>query len=260
MGVPGHVMRSIATDLDGEMDAPSEVSPITHCTPFEDRWAGWYVTGTHGDQMHRGNLVGAEAFTQRWERPNAEGNLRSLQGFFDTKPYLEPGSDIVALMVLEHQAHMHNYITRLNYETQIMLSRYGHIRYLGQQETAFLRYLLFTEEARLTDPVAGTSSYTQDFPKMGPRDSQGRSLRDFDLRTRLFKYPCSFLIYSQAFDNLPEIIRADLLQRLHDILTGKDASPMWAGLSSADRQAILEILRETKPNLPASWRDQAAAE
>ncbi|MEP6668434.1 MAG: hypothetical protein ABJF10_04735 [Chthoniobacter sp.] len=260
MGVPGHVMRSIGTDLEGEIDAPTEVGQITHCTPLEDRWAGWYVTGTHGEQTHRGNLIGPEALAQRLERPNAQGNLTNLEGFFDTKPYLQPGSDIVALMVLEHQAHMHNYITRLNYESQIMQARYGHIRYLGQQQTAFLRYLLFTEEARLTEPVAGTSTYTQDFPKMGPRDSQGRSLRDFDLQTRLFKYPCSFLIYSPAFDALPEAMHTQLLQRLYDILIGKDASPEWATLSAEDRHAILEILRETKPNLPSYWREGPAAE
>ncbi|HEY3837173.1 MAG TPA: hypothetical protein VGL72_11410 [Bryobacteraceae bacterium] len=260
MGVPGHVLRSVGTDEDGEMDVATEAGPITQCTPFEDRWAGWYVTGTHGAQMHRGNLIGANALYRRWERPNAEGNLLDLGQFLDTKAYPEPGSDIVALMVLEHQAHMHNYITRLNYETQMMMASYGHIRYLGQQESAFLRYLLFTEETRLTDPVVGTSSYTQDFPKMGPRDAQGRSLRDFDLQTRLFKYPCSFLIYSPAFDALPEIMRTHLLQRLYDILTGRDANPEWACLTATDRQAVLEILRDTKPNLPAYWRQATAAQ
>ncbi len=92
---------------------------------------------------------------------------------------------------------------------------------------------------------------------MGPRDAQGRSLRDFDLKNRLFKYPCSFLIYSPAFDALPETMHSQLLQRLYDILTGKDAGPEWASLSAEDRRAVLEILRETKPNLPAYWREKA---
>lgn len=259
MGVPGHIMRSVGTDLTGEMDPGSEVSGIDHCTPLEDRWAGWYVTGQHGEQTHRGNLVGPEALGQQWERPNARGNLRDLREFFDPKPYLEPGSDIVALLVLGHQVHMHNYITRLNYEAQILQARYGHTRYLTSQTTAFLRYLLFTEEARLVDPIVGSSSYTQDFMKMGPRDSKGRSLRDFDLQTRLFKYPCSFLIYTPAFDSLPTTVRDNVLQRLYDILTGKDTAKEWAGLSAADRQAVLEILRETKPNLPPYWHAQTAA-
>jgi hypothetical protein len=108
--------------------------------------------------------------------------------------------------------------------------------------------------------VAGSSGFAQEFAKMGPRDSRGRSLRDFDLRTRLFKHPCSFLIHSPAFDALPPLMLAEVLQRLHDILTGKDTSPEWRGLSPADRQAVLEILRETKPNLPAYWRGQTAAQ
>lgn len=255
MGVPGHVVRSIATDETGELDAQNEFSPIDHCTPFAERWAGWYVTGTHGEQAHRGNLVGKEAFDGFAVAPLAKGNLRALDEFFDPKKYPEPGSDIVALMVLEHQAKMHNYITRLNYETQTMLAAYGHIRYLKSQVNAFLRYLLFTEEAPLTAPVAGNPAYLQEFTAMGPRDSKGRSLRDFDLQTRLFKHPCSFLIYSEAFDKMPAPIRELLLQRLHDILTGKDPSPEFATRTAAQRQEILEILRETKPGLPGYWRE-----
>ena len=254
MGVPGHLMRSVGTDMEGEPQAHAEVSSIDHCTPLADRWAGWFVTGTHGAQTHRGNLVGLKALERQESEPNWQGNLKDLSRFIDASPYPEPGSDIVALMVLEHQAHMHNYITRLNYETQIMTARYGHIRYLTSQENAFLRYLLFTEEAPLTGPVAGTSGYARDFEKMGPRDKQGRSLRDFDLQTRLFKYPCSFLIYSAAFDQLPEVMKTRLLQRLWDILNGRDTSPDFAQLSPERRHAILEILRDTKPNLPDYWR------
>jgi hypothetical protein len=112
---------------------------------------------------------------------------------------------------------------------------------------------------RLFDPVKGSSSYAADFVKMGPRDSKGRSLRDFDLQTRLFKYPCSFLIYTPAFDSLPTGVRDNILQRLYDILTGKDTAREWDRLTAADRQAVLEILRETKPNLPPYWHTQTAA-
>jgi len=260
MGVPGHILRSVGTDADGEADVQMEVQPITHCTPLADRWAGWFVTGFHGDQRHRGNLIGAEAFAHYEAEPEATGNLTDLRHFFDTSAYLEPGSDIVALSVLEHQAHMHNYIARLNYETQIMMFRYGHIRYLKAQVNAFLRYLLFTEEARLTAPISGNPEFTQDFSNRGPRDPQGRSLRDFDLQTRLFKYPCSYLIYSDAFDQLPTIMRDHLCQRLWDILNGKDANPDFAAIPEEDRKAILEILRDTKPDLPAYWRETASAD
>ncbi|MHA3770170.1 hypothetical protein ACXR0O_01375 [Verrucomicrobiota bacterium sgz303538] len=255
LGVPGHILRSIATDDTGEIDTSSETEQVNQCTPLADRWAGWYVSGQHGAQAHRGNLIGAEAFARHAQEPNFLGNLASLEQFFETKSYLRPKSDIVALMVLEHQTHMHNYITRLNYETQMMMQTYGHIRYLKNQINAFLRYMLFTEEVPLTEPVSGDPAFVNGFATLALRDNKGRSLRDMDLQTRMFKYPCSYLIYSPAFDSLPEIMRAHLLERLWKILTGEDKDPQFAKIAPADRQAILEIIRETKPNLPDYWKN-----
>lgn len=257
LGVPGHFIRSVGTDLTGELDGQSEAKDIDHCTPIADRWAGWFVTGKHGAQPHRGNLVGPEAFARAEKEPNYLGNLTNLNRFFDTRKYLRPTSDITALMVLEHQAKMHNYITRLSFQTQIMTNMYGHIRYLGRPVDAFLRYLLFTEEAPLSAPIAGDADYTKKFTALGPFDKKGRSLRDFDLRTRLFKYPCSFLIYSEQFDSLPAVMREHLLQRLYAILRGQDRDPQFARLTPEDRKSILEILRETKPSLPEYWRKQS---
>lgn len=260
LGVPGHFVRSIATDETGEIDQSNEISYINHRTPLADRWGGWYVTGQHGTQTHRGNLIGKEQWDRHEKHPGNQpgGNLADLGKFFDQGKYLGHGSDLVALMVLEHQGQMHNYITRLNFETQIMLKTYGHIRYLRTQVAGFLRFLLMTEEAPLTAPVSGNPEYVKSFEALGPRDKQGRSLRDFDLQTRMFKYPCSFLIYSDGFDAIPKEMRDHLLQRLHDILTGKDTSEDFAGLSAEDRKNILEILVDTKPNLPDYWRKAAA--
>jgi hypothetical protein len=259
LGVPGPIMRSIGTDSTGELDPQTEVSDIDHCTPLADRWAGWYVTGRHGVQTHRGNLVGAQALERQTREPNFLGNLTDLSRFFDTGKYLHAGSDIGALMVLEHQAHMHAYITRLNFETQQMMSMYGHIRYLRSQVNAFLRYLLFTEEAPLTAPIEGDPEFAKTFMAQGPRDHLGRSLRDFDFQTRMFKYPCSFLIYSDAFDGMPTVMHDLLLERLYAILTDREPDPQFAKIAAADRKAILEILRETKPNLPDYWRAHGAS-
>ena len=102
--------------------------------------------------------------------------------------------------------------------------------------------------------MAGASSFTKTFPARGPRDKQGRSLRDFDLQTRLFRYPLSYMIYDAAFDALPDIARDRVYRKLFDALTGKESSGKYARLSEADRQAILEILRDTKSALPGYWR------
>jgi hypothetical protein len=79
-------------------------------------------------------------------------------------------------------------------------------------------------------------------------------LREFDLQTRLFKYPCSFLIYSEAFDELPTVMKEHLLERLWAILNGTDKSEDFAHLREEDRTAVREILLATKPNLPAYWK------
>ena len=254
MGVPGHLVRSFSTDESGVVDLSSGISLVNHRTPFEERWGGWYVTGQHGRQKHRGNLFGPEALDREAKQPNHLGNLAALDQFIDPSRYPVPTSDIVASMVLAHETHMHNFLTRLHYESTLALQQYGHIRYLKTILEAFVKYLLFTEEAPLTATVRGVPDFSQRFAALGPADRQGRSLRQFDLETRLFKYPCSYLIYSEAFSALPEPVRAQVYQRLHDILTGKETSADYAGLTAETRQAILEILRDTKPDLPEYWK------
>jgi hypothetical protein len=252
MGVPGHLVRSFETDESGVTDLKSGISLVNHRTPFEERWGGWYVTGTHGDQTHRGNLIGADAFERQKREPNYLGNLTNLSQFFDASIVPTPHSDIVALMVLEHQTHMHNYLARLNQAARITLLQYGHVRYLQSAVDAFLKYLLFTEEAELTAPVNGTSEFAREFAMAGLKDSKGRSLRDFDLRRRMFKYPCSYLIYSKAFDELPGPLKETIYKRLFEILNGKDKE--FESIQPQTRLAILEILRETKTDLPKYWQ------
>jgi len=254
MGVPGHLVRSFATDEAGIVDLNSGTSLVNHRTPIEERWGGWYVTGTHGQQTHRGNLIGKAAFDRQEKEPNYLGNVTELARFFDAAGYLTPQSDIAALMVLEHQTHTHNFITRLNYEATLALAQYGHIKYLKNISEAFLKYLLFTEEAPIRSPIHGVSGFSQSFSSQGPRDKQGRSLREMDLQTRLFKYPCSYLIYSPQFDNLPARMKDHLYQRLYDILTGKDTGPDFQNIPAPAKRAMLEILRDTKPGLPGYWK------
>ena len=129
MGVPGHLVRSFATDEAGIADLASGISLVNHRTPLSDRWGGWYVTGKHGDQLHRGNLIGAAAFERQLREPNHLGNVTDLGRFFEVSRYLRNQSDIMALMLIEHQAHMHNFITRLQYESTIAIQQYSHVNY-----------------------------------------------------------------------------------------------------------------------------------
>ena len=248
--VPGHVLRSVVPERDGEPSLSAPARRVDHTTPFAERWGGWYVTGTHGSMTHRGNQLADDP------EPGAGQNVVELAGRFKLKPYLTPHSDIAALMVLEHQAGVHNRLARATLEGRIALHREDAgtdkvIRELGDE---LVDFLLFRDEVKLTAEVAGTSSFRPEFERRGPFDSQGRSLRQFDLRTRLFKYPCSYLIYSDAFQKLPAEIKEQTLRRVYAILTGAEGAKEFAHLSSADRQAIREILADTLPDKPDWWK------
>ena len=269
-GMPGHLVRSLFVDRQGIPLLAGGSYRTDHASPLSERWGGWYVTGTSGKQTHLGNMI-----SQGPGRPddmnNAEGvNVVDLKDRFTTAFYLTPHSDIVALMVLEHQAGMLNRLARAGLETRMALhyeremnkglgrpidehSESARSRIKSVAE-AVVQYMLFADEARLTDRVKGTSTFAADFTARGPRDARGRSLRDFDLETRLFRYPCSYLIYTRAFDSLPEEVKEPIYQRLWEILNGRGTGKDDPRLDAKDREAILEILRETKPDLPDYWR------
>ncbi|MGL4555538.1 MAG: hypothetical protein ACRC33_30585 [Gemmataceae bacterium] len=270
-GVPGHTLRSVFADGRGDMILSEGTIRVDQTTPFADRWGGWYVTGTHGKQPHRGNLI---TRSRRVERPveNAAGlNVTDLGGRIRRSAYLTGHSDLVALLVLEHQTEAHNLMTRasftarqaehqekvLNREMKLPAdhrwdSTGRRIRSAGDE---LLRYLLFRGEAALAEEVRGSSAFAAEFARKGPRDAKGRSLHDFDLKTRLFRYPCSYLIHSSYFDALPCAVRDHVLRRLWEVLTGRDRSGEFGHLSAADRAAIREILVATKPGLPGYWRE-----
>jgi len=245
-GVPGMFVGSVFPNSAGQPYGQDAI--ITdHRTPFADRWGGWYVNAKRGEQHDRANSIAPDPAEPENLDTAGHQNLPALNQFFNPAPYLRPVSDIVALMTFEHQTQMMNFFTRLNWE-----ARLGHVEDADIEATA--TYMLFAEEAPLVEPVEGVSSFTKTFPQLGPRDRKGRSLRDFDLQTRLFRYPLSYGIYSAAFDALPADIRERLYRRLYDVLSGKDQSQKFARLSPEDRRAIREIVADTKRGLPEWWR------
>ncbi len=268
-GVPGHFVRSVFPDRGGMPVLSAGTYRTDYTSPIKERWGGWYVTGRHGDQRHMGNVTVADKNNPEDLDIESGANLVDLNDRVDVDPYLSNFSDIVALMVLEHQVAMHNRITAANYrarfafrDAKIMNEALGRAadyesdstqqRFASAAEKV-LDCLLLVGEQPLSDPVTGTSKFAEDFQRQGPCDEKGRSLRQLDLKRRLFKYPCSYLIYSQAFEGLPERVRQRVYQRLWEVLSGQDQASKYAHLSAADRQAILDILRETKPGLPAYW-------
>jgi hypothetical protein len=268
--IPGHLVRSVYPDSQGQPILSAGSFRIDHTSPLKQRWGGWYVTGTHGEMEHMGNLIIRGRQVPDKLDNSAGLNLEQLPSTVDASRYLTPHSDIVALMILEHQTQGHNLITRANFLTRMALFQQEELnRSLGKPNDErwdstnsrikdagepLVKYLLMHDEAVLTDKIVGTSQFASEFQARGPRDSQGRSLRELDLQQRLFRYPCSYLIYSTSFRQLPVEVRDYVWQRLWDILNGRDTSQEFAHLSSSDRQAIIEILRETHPELPDAWK------
>ena len=162
-------------------------------------------------------------------------------------------SDLVPLLVLEHQVHMMNLLTHLRFESDAV-GEGDSLQRTHAATEAVLKYMLFIEEAPLGAPIRGSGGFTRQFEAAGPADAQGRSFRQFDLKTRLFKYPCSFMVYSPSFEGLPPRATKHLYRRLWDILAGDDKSTAFQKLSAGDRVVIRDILLQTKKDLPAYWR------
>lgn len=243
-GVPRFLIGSGPTDALGRMSGHEGWKLTTDQTPLSRRWGGWYVTGTHGDQHHMGNIV-VRANGPAPGAPAATGNLADLSGLIDTDPYLTEHSDIVALMVVEHQIHVQNLLTRLNWESRKLLAEQAEPSEIAAHVEPLLSAMLFVNEAKLTAPIAGASGFRADFESQGPFDADGRSLRQLDLTQRLFKYPVSFVIYSDVFDGLPAEAKEQLFQRLWEVLAGVDQSRQFDHLSTSDRAAGLKVLRGT---------------
>lgn len=265
-GVPGLLVRSVYPARDGQPHFGLGTITTDHRTPFKDRFGGWYVTGHHGDMRHRGNAIAKDSRADPID-PEPGANRDSLNGLVRTRPYLEPGSDLVALMLLEYQSQAHNALTRASFETRRAL-HYDSImnkaldrpadyrsdvteRRIKSAGDDLLRFLFYTGEVELTAPIRGTSRFTEEFQSRGKRDALGRSLRDFDLQTGLFRYPLSYLIESESFDALPHSVRAYIDGRIAGILDGSDESSEFDHITDEQRQIISEVVRAT---MPALWQ------
>ena len=252
LGMPGILMLN--TDMTGPAELFAAGKVIDQRTPFEQRWGGWYVTGSSGAVRHNGNVAAAGV--------NAR-ELSSVEGIFDLDGYPSAQSDIAALMVFLHHTQMTNWISRIGWETldaqsrrQALLAPTGEAARATEQlqsvATQMVDYMLFVDEPRLSGGIRSQSGFVEKFSAQAPRDRNGRSLYDIDLTRRLMRYPCTYLIYSPAFDALPEQAKSAVYERLWQVLSGQEKAPRYtAALPLADRRAIVEILRDTKRDLPA---------
>jgi len=258
LAVPGMLLRSERPRADGRTVRQLGSDVVDHRLPLSKRWGGWYVTGRNVGVASLGNLmlsedVDADSLVEPQRIP-----LSTLRGRFDTAGYLAPYSDIAALMVFDHQMHMTNLLARLLWEARAAAGRPEAAMLVDSVARDVVDYMLFVDEAALTTRVEGSSGFAEWFSAQGPVDTRGRSLHQLDLTQRLLRYPCSYMVYSNAFDELPRIARDAVYRRMYAVLSGEVTSPKYARLAASDRQAIIEILRDTKTALPDYFRVPSA--
>jgi hypothetical protein len=252
LDVPGMIVRSNAVGDDGTVMPQLGRNDVNHQTPHPDRWGGWFVTSEGGaapyaTRAHAGNIT-----------VSGRGNT-SNQVFVDwlnsspeTRGYPSASSDIVSLLVFDHEMHAINLLTRLNWESRIASTSgeagvsEGTLRLVNE----LADYLLFAGEAPASAALTPRQGFADSLESRTPKDRRGRSLGQLDLVNRLLRYPCSYMVYSEAFDGLSEPVKQAVYRRMLDVLSGNDARATFARLTPDDRRAILEILRDTKTDFP----------
>jgi hypothetical protein len=261
LGVPGLVVRSVFPDRSGMPVSRTTSFSTDHRSPLEQRWGGWYVTGTHGTARHMGNQMAADQAGTL--DPEAGANVTDLKRFLSPSAHLTPHSDLVALMVLEHQVRIANLMTRVEWETRLALADHAALRLPGEAAgewspsirrriegpaEVLIRSLFMLDEHPLAAPVAGTSGFADAYSARGPHDRQQRSLYELDLSRRLYRHRFSPLVYSEQFAGLSSEVRVYVHKRLREILSGQDRSADFAAVTEGERAAILGILRDTLPD------------
>jgi hypothetical protein len=234
-GVPGLFIQTVFPRRNDEEYANGFM--VDHRTPFADRWGGWFVTGARVPK----SMANQELLQPKMPEtgPAATSATPALDQIVGPRGYPLLQSDVVALLVFDHQVQASNLITRAGWEHRIGSP---HVR---EAVNELVDYLLFVDEAPLPHPVKGASGFAEKFAAQGPRDRQGRSLREFDLTTRLMRYPLSYMIYSPGFAGLPPQVKTMVRARLDDILSGRHTGKKYAHLDAATRQAIQQIVAET---------------
>jgi hypothetical protein len=255
-GVPRFLLMSSYVNIQGDQLTHEDNILTTDETPMESRWGGWYVTGQTGKQKHVGNILVKDVQELVKLDSVRRENIDMLDGLFDTRPYLTDKSDVVALLVLQHQVTVQNLLTRANFEVRNALARAGQKSSALPAKTRgalhedlddLAKAMLFGDAVPYIDTIRGNSGFAAWFQKQGIKDPQGRSLRDLDLQTRLFRYPLSYLVYTPSFDALPEYARDYVFGRFAAVLRGRDTSASFAFMSAADRRDTLQVLTATKP-------------
>ena len=251
--VPGLAIKSVIPGPTGGSLESYRRGLTGHEIPISDRFGGWHVTGADEVKPHWGNLTGR--FT-----PEGIVTTPLLPGErFDWSVFPVATSDMLAHLLHEHQAGFVNRFTQAHYRLRTALAGgKGTLLPTDREKIHSLadeltRYLLFAGEAPLPAPIAGDSILKEDFLVNRRAERAGNSLKDFDLKTHMFRNRCSYMVYSPLFQNLPAGFKKLLYDRIGKALALSPSDPAFAYLPNPEKTLIRTILKETLSDLPADW-------
>lgn len=258
--IPGHLIRSVYTKPNGHAILKAGSDLVDLRLPWEKRFGGWYVTGLKNSQ-HRGNQIYTE--TDYGAEKTSQAPLFENQHRIDHHNLLHPDSDVIAHLVLQHQVQFHNALSKLTLMTQKalhdqkvfdkLLERDGTmvestLRRIHHAAEDLIDSMFFYEEVTPLPEMVYNTNYRTDFENMGPKDKKDRSLRKLDLHQRLFRYPLSYLIYSDSFLKLPAYAKQYVLTQISDILNPEKVHEKFNYIDERDKKIILSILHQTHPD------------
>ncbi len=250
--VPGMLIRSVFPDESGHPLLHLGTTDVAHHTPLAERWGGYFVTG-RSHLPHRGNMT----FREDGEANQGGDETPGLHSQIDVSKYLRPTSDIVSLLVLEHQTKMHTLLNAasLNYRRSRHFSEIidpgsdpdeGSAGKVAESWAEKITdCIFFRDEADLGEGVEGDAAFQNAFLARYPKTADGDSLADFRLYGRIFKHRCSYMVYSDAFVRLPPAVKDLVLENMRKAVAGESERINW--LSESERNRIDLILAETLP-------------
>ena len=249
--VPGLAIRSVIPGPGGGSLEGYRRGESGHGIPFNQRFGGWHVTGRHGITNHLGNLTGRMTAGEIITISNPPGSR------FSFEKYPVATSDILPQLLHEHQAGFVNRVVEAGYRSRAALHASNgkltpaQATELDEQAKIITRYVLFADEVPLSaGGVEGDAAYKADFLSTRRATADGISLKDFDLRTRLFKHRCSYMIYSPVFAGLPVPMKERIYRALASALNTTNPNKDYAYLPAAEKEAIRRILAATLPDFP----------
>jgi hypothetical protein len=256
--VPGLVLSSVIPGANGGSLTSFRQEALGHGVPLSERFGGWLVTGLGKLKEHRGNVTGRLSGDDLSTTPVEFGST------FNVSRYPSTGSDLLPQLLHEHQAGFITLALEATYRCRVALDAGGgtvpsdRVTEMETAAEALTQYLLFKAEVPLPEGgVAGEPAYLTDFAAINRQtDPAGRSLRDLELKTRLLRHRCSYMIYSPVFTGLPPDMKSRVYRHLAKALAPAaegTSGEAYEYLGTDEKTAIRDILKATLKDLPEGW-------